>query len=1134
VRSLLSLLAVALPGCIKDSPYPYVGSCAVYPDGSYEYGQIGIGTCLAAPADLRFLENGEDTVLAVSNANAFRDFSGSSVLFIDWDGLDLDQERNLLGDLQAAGKAHAVDLPHFAGTLAEVPERDLLVVPVRHSEDENTRVAFDQVHLIDISDPLNAGFADASGEGDGSTLQVQSDPYAAAYNAEDGLVFVGNRTSHTVSVIDALAEPIALLDVMGRARIGSERWFDEDHSGSNAAFSTLEVSDSSALADETWDLTYIEGSYRLWLPGEDGLHRHDSGGDGQWLESAYGVELNPEDSEDEVEEVGDPHRYESSSLGPRMLFTDRGTLRGASPAAFASDWYFDAEPLLEGREGEWDETLSGPCALTHEGLTWLFYDGTGADGTWIGVATSATGYDGLGRVWDEPLMVAGGEHDALGQADPVVFYDDSSRAWRMLYSAWDGSRWTIGQAWSDDLETWTAEDEPVFSVSSGDAAAPELAYANGRFHMYYATRAGSELPWQVAYATSYDAFEWSDEGVVLEYPGFTGSRGGPPPGLALEVEAYASFRIEGEQEGITSLHAMSGVTIESSSYGWRLRVVSGQHADLDDFGDGAINGASVSSVLAEQGLVYVDMIDEEETWSIGLADWDGEQLAPQTGAVLEAGTGGAFDQDGVSSPVVFQDDSGQFVMLYAGHGDGQVRIGRATSEDGLQWTRDSGSPVFELGTDWDSYGAWPGSVERLEDGSWRLWYSGSNGERMRIGVATSSDGTSFEQAEEEGSWIFGTGSPGDWDDTSVYHPCVLSDGEQLHLWYAGHDGEVVSIGHAVGSADTLEFERDVDEEEVPYPLLQGEYGLFDYGGVERPVLFETESGYGMFYKGLDNAVFRPGLAAGPHAEAFYKTARVPSVNDRLQFVTETGSSAVDAIDLDGEVDGYATTGTGLSELFVDQQRGFMYVASKLLSYLTVIDIRDDSQYQGDDSNYLGVEALLATDTSSGGTGFRGMTLSADGTQLYALNDSPESVFIFDLESLADDATEEVIRGAQVGYLPAPRGADRDMGASNVSSVGPSGLALLPDGHTLLVTNFNQNSVGVYDLRMGAYGQMIGEIEFLGENPHSVKVAPDGRHAVVGVYAGEVDDRTINSTLAVIDVDESSDTWLEVLTWIANQ
>ena len=28
-----------------------VGPCAVYPDGVYEYGQIGIGSCLAGPVD---------------------------------------------------------------------------------------------------------------------------------------------------------------------------------------------------------------------------------------------------------------------------------------------------------------------------------------------------------------------------------------------------------------------------------------------------------------------------------------------------------------------------------------------------------------------------------------------------------------------------------------------------------------------------------------------------------------------------------------------------------------------------------------------------------------------------------------------------------------------------------------------------------------------------------------------------------------------------------------------------------------------------------------------------------------------------------------------------------------------------
>ncbi len=1126
-RLIIVIPALAALGCLRDAPSPFVGDCAVYPDGTYEYGQIGIGTCLASPADLAFIERGGGTFLAVSNANAFRDFDAGSVLFIDWSSVDLASDRNLASDLSA----HAVELPHFPGTLAEIPERDLLAVPVRYSEGENTRESFDDLHLIDVSDPMSA--AAAAVAEDGSTLTLQSDPYASAYSA--GHLYVGNRTSHTISVVDMLAEPIELVDAQTKAGISGERFFDADQSGSTAAFSTIDITERSELIDEGWLLTYVDGSYQLWLPYAGGLQRYGSGGDGSWAASPYGLELDPEDSEDVVSQVHDPFHYVSPSLGTRMLFADEGELRGGSPGDFLADWYFDEDALLEPDEDAWDAWLGGPGAVQSEGTTWLFYDGTADGVSAIGLASSPDGFSDFSREGEEALFAAGGDHDSESQADPFVGWDEPTQLWRMHYSAFDGERWSIGQAWAEELEgDWTADSEAVLAASGVDCGAPVLAYVNDLFHMWYARREGDDAAWTVGYAQSADGTHWVDSGTVLDIQDEDSAWASEPPGVALQAQEYGSFRLEGEHLGVTTLHATAGNTVESSFYGFQLRLVTGQQLDLDELGVAGVNGVSVASYEPDLGLAYLDLEDATGTASIGLASWDGELLDPLDEPILEAGAAGEFDEDGVSSPVVFADGSGRWVMLYAGTSEGVVRIGRATSDDGQSWTRDDASPVFELGEDWDSFGAWPGAVEQLDDGSYRLWYSGSNGERRRIGVATSGDGAGFAQAVEDGGWAFGTGTPGDWDDTSVYEPWVATIDEQIHLWYAGYDGEDVRLGHAVGDPETLEFERDADEDESPTPFLDGQLGLFDYGGVERPVVVQTDSGWVLFYRGLDGSLFRPGLALGPDPGVFYKAARVATAGDRLEFATVAGTAGVNPIDLDSQIDGYSTVGTGLAALHLDPQLGYLFVASKLLSYIHVIDVRDDSTEGFDDANYLDFEALLTTDVVSGGVGFRGMLTSADGARLYALNDSPEGVFVFDLSGIEDDGWGDVVHDAQVGWLPAARGSEVDQGVATVASAGPTGLALLPGGDTLLVTNFNDNSLGVYDLRMGAYGQLVGEATFLGENPHVVRVSPDGKHAVVACYEGELDETIVNSTLAVIDVDPSSDTWLEVVTWITNQ
>ena len=103
------------------------------------------------------------------------------------------------------------------------------------------------------------------------------------------------------------------------------------------------------------------------------------------------------------------------------------------------------------------------------------------------------------------------------------------------------------------------------------------------------------------------------------------------------------------------------------------------------------------------------------------------------------------------------------------------------------------------------------------------------------------------------------------------------------------------------------------------------------------------------------------------------------------------------------------------------------------------------------------------------------------------------------------------------------------------SIGPGQLVLHPDERRLFVSNFNANSVSVYDLGLGAVGLEIAEVTLLGENPYAMALSPDGNQLVVGNYTGEtVPNGLAESSLVVVDVDESSPTYLEPLTWVVNR
>ena len=87
-------------GCIVDAERgPDLGACAEVPDGVYSWGDVGIGSCIAGPTDVRFVTQDGTTYLAVSNADPYRSFRTGSVLLVDYDAVRLDVPKNYLHEL---------------------------------------------------------------------------------------------------------------------------------------------------------------------------------------------------------------------------------------------------------------------------------------------------------------------------------------------------------------------------------------------------------------------------------------------------------------------------------------------------------------------------------------------------------------------------------------------------------------------------------------------------------------------------------------------------------------------------------------------------------------------------------------------------------------------------------------------------------------------------------------------------------------------------------------------------------------------------------------------------------------------------------------------------------------------------
>ncbi len=1108
---------------MRAAPLPDPGPCAQLPDGTYEYGQIGIGTCLAGPVDLAWLDDGH--VLAVANANPFRDFTGGSVLFLDMDRLDLGASRAQVSDLALA----AIAVPDFAADMAVDPASGLLAVTTRLSADARDRQARDPVVFLDVSDPRAPTSASVGPDG-ADRLDVGWDPVGLDIDPATRRAWVVNRTGHDVAQIDLAASPVALLPPGGPARVDPGAFEDVDGSGSTFGFVTLDAVDAPGAVPSAWTFAWRTGTVRAWVPdpGAGGaaappatpprLRAWLGNGEGDWRDAGDGFAL---DLDGQVDGIVDPTVLDDGDT-VRVVFAGPGgaRLRAATLNGTTTSWMLEDSAVLEARPGSWDASLSGPSVARNADGWRMAYVGESGGVRGVGIATSDDGLR-FSRARDGAVLPL----DA-GAGAPSLRWDAETSLWRLWYTDGAGG---LAEAESADGVTWTRRADALTGLG---VAAPEVHRWGGAFHLVAAVPVADG--WDVRAWRSVDGHAWSDDGSVGTLPAAVA------PALALQVRDEGTLALADTDGDVDAVGLIPGVTREDAVAGWRGRVAVGQLAEPSTAGwDSMRIGAPVVDATLGVDGVLLALASEDDGSAVGWADTAGAALTTAPEVLFDADAAGCRSVD---APVGWIAPDGTRVVLYGCDTDGGRLVARATSPDGVVWTHDA-APVLAPGEGWDSGGVVPGSVERRDDGSLRLWYAGFDGSHWRIGAADGADdGTGFVPlgAAADG-WQLDLGRAGAWDDAGVQAPWVLVDAGVTHLWYAGFDGVGWSIGYAQRASDDAPFQRAVDGAGVARPVLRAGVGTFGVDGVERPVVHRDEDGWRAWYAGLDLDQARPGLARLDAADRWHRDLRLPTSVDRVGFDVRPARDG-DAIPLDVTLDGNALDGIGCSALTRDDVRGFLYVGCKLRPWVYVLDIRDDGVPGDPDLNAFDLEAVLLVETTTNsiggstgmGSGMRALWVDPTRGWLWGTSDEPEALYAIDLAQVADDDDAQVIREDLATVIPLPRGGTRDAGVRTQSVVGPASLAIHPDGRHLFVTNFNDNSVSVVDLDEGPGGTVVGEVRDLGENPYALTVSPDGRYAVVGMYLGELDDRTVQSTLVVLDADPASPTFLRPLTTVANR
>lgn len=209
------------------------------------------------------------------------------------------------------------------------------------------------------------------------------------------------------------------------------------------------------------------------------------------------------------------------------------------------------------------------------------------------------------------------------------------------------------------------------------------------------------------------------------------------------------------------------------------------------------------------------------------------------------GIDGAFDSRYALSPsVIFK--NGLYKMWYVGFENiwtGRYTIGYAVSEDGVAWNAYIKNPVLSAGSGWESSQIWLSVVTP----DLVMYYSGSDGARWSVGVATSTDGLHWTKYSNNP--ILNIGNTGDWDDANVWGVSVIKMGpSDYRMWYSGNRATgQTKIGYAT-STNGLQWTKYQGN-----PVLAPSSDVWESQKVYVPRVIYANGVFHMFYLGSSSS-----------------------------------------------------------------------------------------------------------------------------------------------------------------------------------------------------------------------------------------------------------------------------------------
>ena len=273
------------------------------------------------------------------------------------------------------------------------------------------------------------------------------------------------------------------------------------------------------------------------------------------------------------------------------------------------------------------------------------------------------------------------------------------------------------------------------------------------------------------------AFDWKPDAAPVLAPGAWDSADVLNPSVVRRGGAYFNF-----YSGYDGKTWHTGLATSSDGIHWlkQGKILS----PLADSWEGAYISANGSALLDGAEFFYWYQAGPREAPEIGLArSADGRTWSRLRAPVLETGPRGSWDERGTADPYVIR-DAGFYYLYYLGQDRARrQRLGVARSSDGVHWWKLRANPILELG----AYGAFDenGLGEPAvwqSGGKYQMLYTGRDRyENRRLGLARSGDGVTWEKLP--GSFA-GAES---WNSKVICDPSVLIEGGSIRVWFGGGD-----------------------------------------------------------------------------------------------------------------------------------------------------------------------------------------------------------------------------------------------------------------------------------------------------------------------------------------------------------